>query len=90
MVIDHTNNISKCNHLACSTYIKLPKKSDHPKKDLINILNTDDNEWCLFRYLNSEDHHPVKITIADKDFAKKLDFKDIDFPVKTRDIPKIE
>ena len=56
----------------------------------MNILNTDDNEWCLFRYLNSDDHHPVRITIADKDFAKKLDFKDIDFPVKTRDIRKTE
>ena len=37
-------------------------------------------------YLNSTDHNPRRITQADKDFAKKLDFKDIQFPVKIRDI----
>ena len=30
------------------------------------------------------------MTKADKDYAKKLNFKDIKFPVKTRDIHKIE
>ena len=34
-------------------------------------------------------HHPARITKADKDFAKKLDFKDIKFTVKIRDIQKI-
>ena len=33
-------------------------------------------------------HH--KITKADKYFSKRLDFKDIKFPVKVRDIHKIE
>ena len=42
------------------------------------------------RYINPTDHHPAKITKADKKFAKKLDFKDIKFSVKTRDIQKIE
>ena len=41
-------------------------------------------------YLNSTDHNPRRITQADKDFAKKLDFKDIQFPVKIRDTHKIE
>ena len=27
-----------------SSYIKLPKELDHPRKGLINIQNTDDNE----------------------------------------------
>ena len=31
-VIDHNTNISKCNPLAGSSYIKLPKELDHPKK----------------------------------------------------------
>ena len=31
-----------------------------------------------------------RITKCDKDFAKKLDFKDIKFPIKVRDIHKIE
>ena len=67
------------------------KELDHPRKGLINIQNIDDNEcfkWCLVRYLNPADHHPEKITKADKDFAKKLDFRDIKFLVKIRDIQK--
>ena len=59
---------------------------------MINIQNTDDNEcikWCLVRYLYSEDHNPARITKADKDFAKIIDFKGIKFPVKIRDIHKI-
>ena len=36
------------------------------------------------------DNNPKKITKIDKDFAEKLDFKDVKFPVKVRDIQKIE
>ena len=60
---------------------------------MINIQSNDDNEclkWCLVRYLNRANHHPARITKADKDFAKRLGFKDIKFPVKIRDIHKIE
>ena len=92
-VIDHNISVSKYNYLAGSSYIKLPKELDHPRKDLINIQNTDDNKcfkWCLVRYLNPADHNPRRNTKADRDFAKRLDFKDIKFPVKTRDIHKIE
>ena len=93
-IIDHAMSISKYNPLAESSYIKLPNELDHPRKILINIQNTDDNEsfkWCLVIYLNTaDDHHPARITKADKDFAKRLDFKDKNFSVKTRDIQKIE
>ena len=41
--IDHIISISKYNPLAGSSYIKLPKELDHPRKELINIQNTDDN-----------------------------------------------
>ena len=34
------------------------------------------------------DHNPWRITKADKDFAKRLDFKDIKLPVKISDIEK--
>ena len=44
----------------------------------------------LVRYLNPADHNPRRITKADEGFAKRLDFKDKTFPVKTRDIHKIE
>ena len=40
-------------------------------------------KWCLVRYLNLADRNPAKITRANKDFAKKLDFKN-------RDTHKIE
>ena len=92
-VIDDTISISNYNPLAGSSYIKLPKELDHPIKGLINIQNTDDNEcfkWCLDRYLNPADHNPRRITKDDKDFAKRIDFKDIKSPVKTRDFHKIE
>ena len=70
-----------------------PKGLDHPRKGLINIRNTDDNEcykWCLVRYLILADHHPTRITKTDKAFTKRLDFKDIRFPVNIRGIHKIE
>ena len=92
-VIDHTISISKYNPLAGSSYIKLPKELDHPRKGLINIQNTDDDnkrfKCCLVRYLNREDHNPRRIAKADKDFAKRLNFKDIKFRVKIRDIQKL-
>ena len=78
LVIDHTISISKYNSLTGSGYIKLPKELHHPRKGLINIKNTNDNDcfkWCLVRYLNPADRNPARITKTDKDFAKKLDLK---------------
>ena len=89
-VIDHVN-ISKYNPLAGSSYTKLPKELDHPRKCYDD--NIDDNEcfgWCLVRYLHPADHHPARITKAHRDFARKLNFEVIKFPVKIRDIYKIE
>ena len=92
-VIDHDISASKYNPLAGSSYIRLPKELDHPRKGFINIQNIDDNEcfkWYLVRYLDPTVHNPRRITQADKDFAKRLRFKDIKFPAKIRDIHKIE
>ena len=89
-VIEHNISISKYNPLAGSSYIKLSKELDHPRKGLTNIQNIDDNEcfkWCIVRCLHPADLR--RITNADKEFAKKLDFKDIKFQVKIRDIRKI-
>ena len=44
----------------------------------------------VFSQIPKSDHHQVRITKADKDFGKMLDLKDISFPVKIRDIHKIE
>ena len=92
-VIDHNISISKYNPLAGSSFIKLPNKLDHPRKILINIQNIDDSEcskWSIVIYLSPTDQNPRRIPKTDKDFAKKLDCKDIKFPVKIRDIHKIE
>ena len=40
--------------------------------------------------LNPADSNPSRIIKADKDFSEKLDFKDNKFPVKVRDMRKIE
>ena len=56
-VIDHTISISRYNLLARSSYIKLLKELDHPRKGLIDIQNNDVNEcfkWCFIRYLIPE------------------------------------
>ena len=55
------------------------KELDHIRKGLIYVQSIDDNEcfkWCLIRYLNPVDHNPRRFAKADKDFAKRLDFKD--------------
>ena len=58
----------------------------------MNALNGVQSDTFIYIYLvlNPADHHPARITKADKDFAKTLGFKDIKFPVKIRDIHKIE
>ena len=78
-VIDHTISISKYNSLAGSSYIKLLKELDHARKGLLSVQNIDDNECfklCLVRYLNPADHSKIRITKGDKDFAKRIYFKD--------------
>ena len=61
---------------------------------MINVQNTDDNKcfkWCLVRYINTADHNPRRIKKVDKDFAKRLNFKDIKLnSVKIRGFHKIE
>ena len=44
----------------------------------------------MVRYLNPTNHHPARITKADKDFSKRLEFKEINFPVKITNIHKLE
>ena len=43
----------------------------------------------MVRYLNPVDQNSARNTIVYKEFANKLDFKDIKFPVKIRNIHKI-
>ena len=60
---------------------------------MANIRNIDDNEffkWYLVRYFHPEDHNLKRIKKADKDFARKLNFKVIKFLAKDRDMHKLE
>ena len=92
-IAEHNINISKYHPLAGSSCIKLPKELNHRRKGLTSSQNSDDIEffkWCLVIFLHPVDHNRKRITKADKDFAKKLDFKDIKFPVKVRDIQNLK
>ena len=44
----------------------------------------------IIRYLNPVDRNLESTTKVDKEFYKKLDFKDLKFPVKIRDIHKLK
>ena len=44
----------------------------------------------MVRYLHPADHHPERIRKVNILYGDKLDFKDIKFSVKVRDIHKIE
>ena len=51
-VINHAIGISRYNPFAGSSYTKLPKELDHPRKGLTNIQNINDSEcfkWCLVK-----------------------------------------
>ena len=51
-VLDHNINILMYNPSASSSYFKLPKELDQPKKGLINIKNIDDDE-CGVSYVSN-------------------------------------
>ena len=92
-VIHRTLSILMYNPLAGSSYIKLPKEIDFPRKGLVPIQHINDNEcfkWRIVRYLKPEECNPARITKSDKDLAKKLEFKDFEFLLKIRNICKIE
>ena len=60
---------------------------------MISIQNIHDNEcfkWRLVRYVRPAGRDPARITKVDRYFTKRLDCKDIKFPVKIRDIHKFK
>ena len=71
------NNVSEHNVLTRSSCTELPKRLDHPRKDLINTQNTDGNEcfsWCLIRYFTPVDKNPLRIRKVNREFVKQLNF----------------
>ena len=70
----------------------LPIELKHPRKGLINVKNKDQKcfLWCHVRHINLSKEHPEKIEKVDKKIAEKLDYSEIEFPVKEKDFDKIE
>ena len=85
----HFINFVKYQPLKGSSYIELPKESQHPRKGLINIQNKDNEcfRWCHIRYLNPQKKNPQRIKSTDKEFINKLDYTNVKFPVMIKDIP---
>ena len=60
---------------------------------MVNIQNINDNEcfkWCAARYLHPGSDHPARIRMIDEILADELDFEDIKFPARIKDIHKIQ
>ena len=73
-----------------STYIPLPDFIMR-KKAIINMENKDNKcfLWSVLRYLHPIEKHEERLTGIRK-YENDLNFKGIDFPVKLKDIPKVE
>ena len=88
----HIINIVSYFPLRGSSYIELPEELLNPMKGLINPQNTDNKcfLWCHNRHLNPLKKDPQRITKADRESVKRLDYTGITFPVTVKDIDKIE
>jgi hypothetical protein len=74
-----------------SSYVELPKFIKD-KKAVINIQNTDNEcfKWCVLRALNPVNKNAARISDLMKINPNVLNWGDITFPVKLRDIDKFE
>ena len=91
-ILVHYLNIINYQPLRGGSYLELPKLLKNPKKKLVNLKNEDEKclLWSHIRHLNPQKVHPERIKLTDKEFAKKLDYSGVSFPVKIKDINKIE
>ena len=86
-------DIANYDPLAGISYIPLPLELNNPKKGLINIKNENDEsfKWSHIRFIiNPKDKHPERIKKQDKEIAKTLDSRGINFPMKARDYEIVE
>ena len=88
----HIINIVSYFPLRGSSYIELPEELRNPMKGLINPKNTDNKcfLWCHNRHLNPLKKDPQRITKADRESVKRLDYTGVTFPVTVKDIKRIE
>ena len=91
-IISQYVNLSSYLPLSGSTYIKLPKELNHPRKGLINIKNNGNRcfLWCHVRYLNLGGVKLGRITKKDKEIVKNLNYSGVNFPVSKKDYSEIE
>ena len=47
-------------------------------------------KWCHIRFVNPTNSHPERINKQDKKIASSLDYRGINFPMKTRDYEIVE
>ena len=47
-------------------------------------------KWCHIRFINPTNSHPERINKQDKKIASSLDYRGINFPMKTRDYEIVE
>ena len=92
LVLSHNINIVSYFPLRGTSYIVLPEELRHPKKGLINPKNEDNRcfLWCHNRYLNPLKGNPERITKADRESVKRLDYTGVTFPVTLSDMKRIE
>ena len=88
----HIINIVSYFPLRGTSYIQLPEELRNPMKGLINPKNEDNRcfLWCHNRHLNPLIVHPERITKADRESVKRLDYTGVTFPVTVKDIKRIE
>ena len=91
-ILSHFVNIVKYLPLRGSSYIPSPEAVRNSMCGLINLKNKDDKclLWCLVRYFNPRKVHPERITKDDMEFAKRLNFRGITYPVTRNQINRIE
>ena len=91
-VNDQYLNISQYSPLVWSSFIELPKELKNPKKDLLNLRNTDNKGfmWCHVRHLNPVSDNASRIKRVDKKIASTLYYGGVEFPVKVKDVDVIE
>ena len=89
---DQYLNISWYAPLVGSSFIELPKELSSSKKGLINLRNNDDKcfLWCHVRHVNPVSDHSSRIKRVDKKIAGTLNYDDIKFHVKVKDVGVIE
>ena len=83
-------NINKFNPISASSYIKLPKQIVD-KKAILNIQNKDNGcfAWSITAAISHANGEPTRVS-SYPHYNTLLNFKDIEFPVKLKDISKFE